>query len=43
MSSVGWRRRGTQGRVKATCPTDGRELVWKFYVVDAGWEAGLDA
>lgn len=38
VEAVGWNRPGSQGRVKATCPTDGRRLLWTFYVVDADWE-----
>lgn len=38
MERVGWQRPGSQGRVKATCPTDSRSLVWTFYTVAAGWE-----
>jgi hypothetical protein len=38
MQRVGWQRQNAQGRVKATCSTDGRELAWSFYVVPAGWE-----
>lgn len=38
MARVGWERRGTEGWIKATCPTDGRVLRWRFYVVPNGWE-----
>ncbi len=38
MQRVGWLRRNSEGRVKATCPTDGRHLGWSFYTVPAGWE-----
>lgn len=38
MLRVGWTRPGSQGRVKATNPTDGRTLQWPFYTVAAGWE-----
>jgi hypothetical protein len=39
MEAVGWNRRNSEGRVKATSPTDGRSLSFKFYDVEAGWEA----
>lgn len=37
MARVGWRRTGSEGRIKATCSSDGRTLVFSFYVVDADW------
>jgi hypothetical protein len=40
MQRVGWGRPGGEGRIKATSPSDGRSLVWSFYVVDATWEVG---
>ena len=38
MERVGWTRPGSQGRVKATSPTEARSLVWTFYVVESDWE-----
>jgi hypothetical protein len=38
MERVGWLRRGTHGRIKATCPNRPETLVWTFYEVPAGWE-----
>jgi hypothetical protein len=38
MARVGWERRGTEGWIKATCPTDERFLRWRFYIVPKGWE-----
>jgi len=38
MERVGWQRRGKTGRVKATSPTDGRQIGWNFHIVPAGWE-----
>ena len=38
MERVGWQRRGKTGRIKATAPTDGRQLGWNFHIVPAGWE-----
>lgn len=40
MQRVGWDRRGTSGRIKATRPDFPDELVWTFYRVPAGWETG---
>jgi hypothetical protein len=42
MKAVGWRRRGSEGRIMARCPGDRRSLVWTFYEVPAGWEDGGD-
>ena len=39
MERVGWRRRGKEGRIKATAPGRVGQLVWSFYVVAEGWEA----
>jgi hypothetical protein len=39
MERVGWLRRGTHGRIKATCPNRPESLVWTFYEVPDGWEA----
>lgn len=41
MQSVGWRRPGGQGRVKATSPALTDSLVWTFYTVPKGWEEGV--
>lgn len=38
MKRVGWRRRGSHGRIKATRPGFSGVLGWDFYIVDAGWE-----
>jgi hypothetical protein len=38
MERVGWLRRGTHGRIKATCPTRSQTLVWTFYEIPDGWE-----
>lgn len=39
MLRVGWRRRGSEGWIKATSPDgDHRPLRWRFYVVADGWE-----
>ena len=40
MERVGWRRPGSQGRVEATSPSDGRSLVWTFYTVPGRLGAG---
>ena len=37
---VGWSRPNSEGRVKATNPTDGRTLGWSFYVIPADWDSG---
>lgn len=42
MERVGWLRRGTHGRIKATCPTRPDTLLWTFYEVPAGWEDADD-
>jgi hypothetical protein len=39
MRRVGWQRANSEGRIKATAPTDGRVLAWRFYTVPAGWES----
>lgn len=39
MERVGWRRRGKEGRIKATSPGLRGQLVWPFYVVPAQWES----
>lgn len=41
MERVGWQRPNTQGRIKATNPTDGRALSFRFFVVPPEWDAGL--
>lgn len=38
MQRVGWTRPNSQGRIKASSPTDARTLSWRFYVVGDGWE-----
>lgn len=38
MSRVGWQRRGSEGRVKATRPDLHGQLNWAFFFVPAGWE-----
>lgn len=38
MQRVGWQRSNSEGRIKATSPTSGRILAWRFYTVPAGWE-----
>ena len=39
MQRVGWHRRGTEGKVKATRPgIQGSPLIWSFYSVPKGWE-----
>lgn len=45
MERVGWRRRGRseagrrpEGKIKATEPGFGRQLIWAFYLVPQGWE-----
>jgi hypothetical protein len=38
MERVGWERRGTRGKIKATNPTGGPGLSWAFYVIPKGWE-----
>jgi len=43
MLRVGWTRPNSEGRIKATSPTDGRSLGWSFYVVEADWDAQVPA
>lgn len=38
MERVGWSRRGSTGRIKATDPESNAFLVWAFFVVPKGWE-----
>ena len=38
MERIGWERRGTEGRIKATCPNRAETLTWAFWSVPAGWE-----
>jgi hypothetical protein len=38
MCRVGWERRGSEGRVKATRPGLKGQLNWAFFFVPAGWE-----
>lgn len=38
MERIGWRRRGGEGRIKATRPGHRGSLVWAFYTVPADWE-----
>jgi hypothetical protein len=38
MSRVGWHRRGSEGRVKATRPGLKGQLNWAFFFVPEGWE-----
>ena len=38
MSRVGWHRRGSEGRIKATRPGFRDALQWSFYIVAEGWE-----
>jgi hypothetical protein len=38
MARVGWTRRGSSGRIKATAPARSAVLAWNFWVVPAGWE-----
>ncbi len=38
MSRVGWHRRGSEGRIKASRPGFSDTLQWSFYLVPAGWE-----
>lgn len=40
MQRVGWKRPGSQGRIKATSPSEPRSHVWPFYVVARDWEIG---
>jgi hypothetical protein len=37
MQRVGWQRRGTEGRIKATAPRRAATLQWAFWIVPAGW------
>jgi hypothetical protein len=38
MARVGWERRGSEGKIKATAPGRSDVLIWTFYIVPAGWE-----
>lgn len=38
MSRVGWQRRGSEGRMKATRPGMQGQLNWAFFIVPADWE-----
>lgn len=38
LQRVGWTRRGSTGRIKATKPGHSGALAWTFYEVAAGWE-----
>lgn len=38
MSRVGWHRRGSEGRIKASRPGFADTLQWSFYLVAEGWE-----
>jgi hypothetical protein len=38
MLRVGWRRRGADGRIKASRPGHDGRLIWTFYEIPAGWE-----
>jgi hypothetical protein len=38
MQRVGWNRRGTTGRIKASRPKFLDSLAWSFYIVNPGWE-----
>src|SRR5829696_1464600 len=37
MMRVGWERRGTRGRIKATAPGRNATLAWAFWIVPAAW------
>jgi hypothetical protein len=37
MARVGWERRGSEGRIKATAPGRAATLRWAFWIVPAGW------
>jgi hypothetical protein len=37
MRRVGWTRRGTRGRIKATAPATAKTLAWAFWIVPADW------
>jgi hypothetical protein len=37
MERVGWQRRGSEGRIKATAPARTAELIWAFWIVPVGW------
>ena len=39
VQQLGWRKPGTEGRIKATGPGPNRTLQWTFFVVPKGWEA----
>lgn len=38
MARVGWTRRGSTGRIKATPPGRHGQLAWSFFLVPATWE-----
>jgi hypothetical protein len=38
MEAVGWARPNSEGRIKATSPTEERTLAWRFYLVPADWQ-----
>jgi hypothetical protein len=38
MERVGWQRRGSEGRIKATAPGRAEARVWAFWLIPAGWE-----
>lgn len=38
LERLGWRKSGSEGRIKATPPTVGRPLQWAFLIVPEGWE-----
>ncbi|MGI8624512.1 MAG: hypothetical protein ACR2NB_13765, partial [Solirubrobacteraceae bacterium] len=38
LQRVGWTRRGSTGRIKASRPGGTNALGWTFYEVPAGWE-----
>ncbi len=37
MERVGWTRRGTTGRIKASAPKREATLAWSFYIVAGDW------
>ena len=39
MPALGWSKRGTEGRIKATRPGFNEHLNFRFFVVPPGWEA----
>jgi len=42
MSRVGWERRGSEGRIKATAPGRSAALQWAFWIVPNGWRKDED-